>query len=149
MNMKSIQLISLLFSGARLVFVAALLAQSAFAADSLKPRPSIKKPKSAVVDRSAHLPDRVSVKFLDDSKVRLREGKLVDLGTGALDQAAALLQHLESSGAKWEREHQISEERLDELREKGQKNTGKAMPDLNTAFILHLPAKLNPTDVLN
>lgn len=148
--MKTTQpFVSFLFQAALLLLVAGFLENLTFGADALKPRPSVKKPKIAAIDRFAHLPDRVSVKFIDDSKVRLREGKLVDFGTGALDQAVALLHHLEASGAKWEREHHVSEELLDDLREKGQKNTGKTMPDLNTAFVLRLPAKLDPKDVLN
>ena len=139
-------------SGRRLVLAATLaflVAGAGFGADPLKPRKSIKKPKTTAIDRTGQFSDRISVKFLDDSKVRLREGKMMDFGTGALDQAATLLQALDAAGAKWEREHLLSEELLEELREKGQTNTGKALPDLNTAFILHLPNSSNAAAVLD
>src|SRR5262249_6387324 len=76
-------------------------------------------------------------------------GRLTDLGVGALARATPLFDRFAVSGLSWERQHKVSEERLSEMRETGQRNTGKAMPDLNTAYILHLPAGVDPAQVID
>jgi hypothetical protein len=118
-----------------------VLAGVAFAQAPLQPRPAIVKPATTMVGATKHDAERIYVKFRDDLPVRLRQGKLVALGANAnaLNAAAGSLNRLATAGAKWERQHSVSEERLNEMREKAQRNTGKAMPDLNTAYILRLP----------
>lgn len=108
---------------------------------------------------SAHLgphdcPNVVYVKFRDDASVRLRNGHLDDLGTGQLVEAAPLLQLFAdaASGGRWERLHQIDEAKLDDLRQRAQANLGRATADLNSEFLLWLPALSDAAatiDVLN
>ncbi len=113
----------------------------AFAQAPLQPRAAVAKPAKTVVDAKQHDTARISVKFRDDLPVRIRNGKLGAEGpkANALNPAGALLNRLQAAGARWERQHPTAEEKLTEMREKAQRNTGKAMPDLNTAYILHLP----------
>lgn len=116
----------------------------AFGQAPLTPRPAIAKPARTIVDAKERDAERIYVKFRDDLPVRLREGKLVALGANAnaLNAVARLLNRVAAAGAKWERLHSVAEERLNELREVAQRNTGKAMPDLNTAYILRLPKSM-------
>ena len=126
-------------------------AVGAFAQTPLKPRAAIARPVRTVVDVKKHDAERISVKFRDDMPVRLRQGKLVAEGTNsnALNAASDLLNRLATAGAKWERHHSIAEEKLSEMREKGQRNTGKAMPDLNTAYILRVPNGMTAAQLIN
>jgi serine protease len=114
----------------------------AIAAPELRGRQMIEKPAKIKIDRKKHDLQRINVKFQDDFPIRLRKGKM-ELGAGveadSREVLFKLLKRLDKIGAKWEREHSIDEEKLREMRETGQKNTGKAMPDLNTAYILRLP----------
>ncbi len=114
---------------------------TAFAQTPLKPRRVIAKPAVTVIDVKKQDAERISVKFRDDLPVRLRQGKLVVEGakSNALRESAGLLNRLAMTGAKWERHHSVAEEKLSEMREKAQRNTGKAMADLNTAYILRAP----------
>ena len=129
--------------------VALLFAGAGFCADALKARQAIEKPNRTGVDRTLHHTDRIYVKFRDDSNVRLRGGQLTDLGARSLAPAGPMLGRLANSRVSWRRQHSVSEERLSELRETGQRNTGKTLPDLNTAYILHLPAGLDPATVID
>ncbi len=120
-----------------------------YGAEALKPRTTFKKPQATAVIPASHELHRISVKFADDSKVRLRDGSLVDLGTGSLVPADELLTRLAMAGAVWRREHSIPEARLDELRESGQSKSGGVLPDLNTAFVLELTVSLDPAKVID
>jgi hypothetical protein len=115
-------------------------AGSALAQAPLKPRATVTKPAKTKVDRSKHDAERIYVKFRDDAPVRLRQGKLAAVGAkaDALSAATGLLDRLAAACAKWERQHSVSEEKLSEMREKAQRNTGKAMADLNAAYILRV-----------
>ena len=124
------------------LFAVALCANDvAFAQEALTPRRRIAKPAKTIVDRTRHDAERIYVKFRDDVPVRLRTGKLAATGAHAktMDAAAGLLQRMERGGAKWERQHSVSEEKLAEMRDKAQRATGKAMPDLNNAYIVRVP----------
>ena len=107
------------------------------------------KPAKTVVDRTKHDAERIYVKFRDDLPVRLRDGRLAATPANALNAAAALLERLETAGAKWTRQHSVAEEKLSEMRDKAQRNTGKAMPDLNTAYILRLPKGTNSAQIID
>lgn len=142
------------YIGSRILFsvfaaVVLLSASIGFGAEALKARQSIEKPKQTKVDGIRHHTDRIYVKFRDDSNVRLRGDQPMDLGKGVLSSASPLLGRLANSGVSWQRQHSVSEERLNELRETGQRNTGKAMPDLNTAYILNLPPNEDPATVID
>lgn len=138
----------------RRVFFIALcgaFAAVSFAQEPLQPRHAMPKPAKTKLDRTKHDLTRNSVKFRDDLPVRLRGGKLAGEGPNAavLSAAAALLNRLDAAGAKWERLHSVAEEKLNELRENAQRRTGKAMPDLNTEFILRVPATLNAEQLID
>ncbi len=82
-------------------------------------------------------PHRLYVKFKDDVMVRLAaDGQsLTDRGSGAL---VAVQPTLAALGGRWERVHEVSEDRLAELRAIASKNLGRSTPDLNTEFFLRL-----------
>lgn len=134
-----------------LLFAGFAFAGVVFAQAPLKPRPAIAKPARTMVDAKKHDTERIYVKFRDDLPVRLREGKLAAAGVNAnaLNAATGLLDRLATVGAKWERQHSVSEEKLNEMREKAQRNTGKAMPDLNTAFILRVPKDMKADQLID
>ncbi len=123
----------------------------AFAQAPLQPRQAIAKPAKTVVDAKKHDTERIHVKFRDDMPVRLREGKLAAAGAqaNALSAATGLLTRLAAGGAKWERQHSVAEEKLNEMRAKAQRNTGKAMPDLNIAYILRVPKGLSSAQIID
>jgi hypothetical protein len=133
------------------LLAAFVLAGVAFAQAPLKPRPEIVKAARTVVDAKKHDAERIYVKFRDDVPVRLREGKLAAPGANAnaLSAATGLLNRLATAGAKWERQHSVAEEKLSEMREKAQRNTGKAMADLNTAYILRVPKGMKADQIID
>ena len=131
------------------VVLTGLAGDAGLCAEVLKPRQVIEKPQRTVVSPTHYSTYSIYVKFRDDSNVRLRGGQLTDLGSGALVTASPLLDSLGAAGASWERQHRVPEERLDQFRETGQRNTGKALPDLNTAYILHLSEGMVPAQVID
>src|SRR5262245_45987263 len=136
-------------AGLHVLFLFVALGSAGFSAEAPKPRQAIEKPKRTALDRTRNSTDRVYVKFRDDSNVRLRDGRLTDLGVGALARTSHMFDCFSVSGLSWERQHKVSEERLSEMRETGQRNSGKAMPDLNTAYVLHLPAGADAAQVID
>ena len=126
-------------------------ASLALAQVPLQPRGAVAKPGRAIVDSKRHDTVRISVKFRDDIAVRLRGGVLANTGVkaDALKPAAGILARLAAAGAKWERLHSIPEAKLGELREIGQRTSGKVMPDLNTAFILRLPKDMPAARIID
>ena len=131
---------------ASVVFASAALGQ-----ETLKPRAVSAKPAKTVVDAKKHEAERIYVKFRDDMPVRLREGKLAATGAkaNAMGAASGLLARLAGGGAKWERQHSVSEEKLDEMRSKAQRNAGQAMADLNNAFFLRVPKGVNAAQLID
>ena len=113
----------------------ALPADATATSTKLKPRAKAIKPKHTILtpgDQS----NVITVTFADGQKIRERDGKLTDFGSKALAPAADVLPRL---GGTWERVDSISEEQLDEMREKAQQNLGRELPDFNLQFILQLP----------
>jgi|SRR3989338_7817987 len=86
-------------------------------------------------------PSSIGVKFKDEAVVRLREGKLVSLAGYDLSEFQNAIARYPQFHIK--RMHSLPEERLDELRETGMKNTGKQLPDLNSWYVL-IPSEKNP-----
>ena len=78
----------------------------------------------------------ITVKFRDGLTVRLREGELTDLGSGALRDAAGVLAELDDG--VWSRSHSLPEATLDAARANAERNLGIPMPDLNLQFRLAL-----------
>ena len=81
--------------------------------------------------------DLIEVMFAQDSKVRLRDGALVDLATNALAGVDGVLQKLE--WFEWYRICDVPEERLDEIQARGEANTGKPVYNLNNIYRLRIP----------
>jgi len=81
--------------------------------------------------------DLIEVMFAPDSKVRLRDGALVDLATNALAGIDGVLQKLE--WFEWYRICDVPEERLDEIQARGEANTGKPVYNLNNIYRLRIP----------
>ncbi len=110
---------------------------AAQAQQHLEQRSLSAKPAKTKINKGTQRTDAVVVKFKDDLPLRARTAKLEAMGftDGRL---AALLARLEAAGATWKPRHDIPEARLSEMRDKGQKNTGRALPDLRTSFLLRL-----------
>lgn len=125
-----------------------VIATTAAAEEPLKPRQVIRKPAKSLVDPATGDPERIYVKFRDDFSIRLRDAKLAAAGEGS-GPVAALIATLRASGVTWTRQHRLTEEKLSQMRATAQRNTGKVMPDLNTEFILRLPAGMDPARVMD
>lgn len=135
-----------------LLSIAALLsaqtppATAAIPQAAIRPTPPRFKPVRSVIPPGFE-PHRVSVKFRDGLLVRLRDGQLSDLGTGALAQALPVLARM--AGGAWTRTHGVAEADLDRLRAIGERNVGHALPDLNLQFRCELPADLDAVAILD
>lgn len=91
--------------------------------------------------------EHITVKFRDGLRIRLRDGALTDFGTGALAEASAVLERLR--GGSWSRTHTLSEAQLDAMRERGERNVGFALHDLNLQFRCRLPAGVDAAAIID
>jgi len=114
----------------------------------LKPRQQIEKPAKTIVRPEMHEATRIRVKFKDDFSIRLRDGEPAAAGDGS-EEVSGLIVKLKLAGVTWQRQHRVSEEKLAQMRETAQQNTGKAMPDLNTEFILRLPEGADTAGIID
>ncbi len=90
--------------------------------------------------------DVIIVKFNADAKVRLRDGELVDLGTGQLKDPAvqAVLAKYAAAGCTWSKmHHTISEDKLDAMRTTAMRTLGKMITDMNGTMFLSIPAGMD------
>ncbi|HEX4824274.1 MAG TPA: MopE-related protein [Candidatus Polarisedimenticolaceae bacterium] len=91
-----------------------------------------------VID-SGYEPNLLDVKFKEGTTVRLRQGRPTDVG-GQSSVQSDLRGILGAFGEEsWDRTHSVAEEVLDRLRQNGQANRTKPLPDLNNYFRLQLP----------
>jgi serine protease len=81
--------------------------------------------------------DLIEVMFEWDSRVRLREGALIDLATNALEGVGQVLQKLD--WFEWYRICGVPEDRLDQIQSRGEANTGKPVYNLNNIYRLRIP----------
>ncbi|MEE9297281.1 MAG: S8 family serine peptidase [Phycisphaerae bacterium] len=132
--------------GPVLVVIFLCVAGTCFAAE-LKPRAQVVKPARTQVDPNLFRSDVITVKFRDGLMVRLRDGTLSDMGTGALGGAEAVLAGV--AQGRWERAHSLPEARLDQLRRTAQDNLGKTVADLNLQYNLRLPAGADPAAAID
>ena len=107
-----------------------------------QPRPAAIKPDHTVVS-SDQFQDRITVKFKDGLKVRLRQGMLTDNGTGALAGAAERGALQAVSRGQWQRSYPVDELRLDQLRASAEQSLNRQIADLNLQYELLLPAGLS------
>jgi hypothetical protein len=89
----------------------------------------------------ASVDDLIEVMFAQDSKVRFRNGALVDFATNALAGVDGVIQRL--AWHEWYRICDVPEERLDEIQAKGEANTGKLVYNLNNIYRLRIPKGLD------
>jgi hypothetical protein len=89
----------------------------------------------------ASVDDLIEVMFAQDSRVRLRNGALVDFATNALAGVDGVLQRL--AWHEWQRICDVPEERLDEIQAKGEANIGKPVYNLNNIYRLRIPKGLD------
>jgi hypothetical protein len=94
-----------------------------------------------VAAEPVHRTDVAAVTFRDDLVVRLREGRVSDLGAGTLDGVKELMAELEAKGCRWERAYpEHTEARLDEMHATAERYWGRGIANLNNQFNLWLPA---------
>jgi hypothetical protein len=85
--------------------------------------------------------DLIEILFARDSRVRLRNGILIDLETNALAGVDGVVQRL--PWFEWYRICDVPEERLDEIQARGEANTGKPVYNLNNIYRLRIPKRLD------
>jgi hypothetical protein len=81
--------------------------------------------------------DLIEVMFPWDSRVRLRNGALLDLAANALAGVDGVLGKF--AWFEWHRICDVPEERLDEIQARGEANTGKPVYNLNNIYRLRIP----------
>lgn len=82
--------------------------------------------------------DLIEVMFAPDSRVRMRNGSLIDFSGNALAGLDQLSQKL--SKFEWSRLCDLPEEQLDEIQARGEDNTGNPIYNLNNIYRLRIPA---------
>ena len=102
---------------------------------TLEPRPAHAKPQSVTVTERT-LTDRVTVKFVEGTRVRLRAGGLEASGGSISDFEAVLAGY---PGATIERLFRIDESILDDNKETGELISGKELADLNNWYVVRFP----------
>lgn len=81
--------------------------------------------------------DWIEVMFISESKVRLRNGTLVDLSTQALQGTNPILNALEWH--HWYRFTEVPESTIDDWEVNGERNTGEDIYNLNNIYRLQIP----------
>lgn len=104
----------------------------------LRTRRAFDKGACPTFNEALHRNDALYVKFCEGLKVRLRNGGLSDLDTGALAGAQQTLESL--SDCAWKRGHLLAEDRLAELKARAEERLGRETCDHNLEFRLEVPA---------
>ena len=86
---------------------------------------------------AGHSQELITVKFVQGSKVSLREGKLVTLDGNKLKPFEVLAHY---PGLQVERLFSRSEQKLHEERKEGEIRSGKELPDLDLYYRLRVPS---------
>jgi uncharacterized repeat protein (TIGR03803 family) len=107
---------------------------------------TVRKPAHTVI-KSYEDPKRIAVKFRDGLYIRLRNNALVTTNAGLFAISKWLFDSL--SAGKWERADAISEEAMDAMRHRAEKNLGHALPDMNLQFYLTVPAGMDAATVID
>jgi len=89
--------------------------------------------------------DLIEVMFAADSRVRLRDGVLVDRSTRSLDGVESVLRQVDAY--EWRRNSDVPEETLDAIQARGTSRTGKEVYNLNNIYRLHFESGSRPVDV--
>lgn len=107
---------------------------------------NVRKPAKTVLQSGQDL-NRIAVKFRDGLNVRLRNNVLVSTNAQLFAGSSSLFQSL--SAGKWERAEAVSEDSLDEMRQRAEQRLGRGLPDLNLQFYLTLPAGMATDTVID
>jgi len=85
--------------------------------------------------------DLIEIMFVENSRVRLRDGELIDL----ISDATAGLNNVLGKLAwfTWYRISEVPEEEMDRWAENGKRNTAKEIYNLNNIYRLHIPEELD------
>jgi uncharacterized repeat protein (TIGR03803 family) len=114
-------------------------ATAVLAATRLKPA------KTALLP--GHDPHRIAVKFREGLNVRLRNNVLVSADPQLLARSRPLLDTL--SAATWERADAVSEDIMDQMRQRAEQRLGRALPDPNLQFLVTLPPGMDAAPVMD
>ncbi|HGY91170.1 MAG TPA: hypothetical protein ENK43_08375 [Planctomycetes bacterium] len=90
----------------------------------------------------------LEIKFRDGERIRLRDGKLKDLGGAGLGGIAAPIRALEAAGATWRRPFSLSESAIENLVDVARQRMPNGSYDLNLVFELHLPPSVDVSATL-
>ncbi len=107
---------------------------------------SVRKPAKTVL-RTYEDPKRIAVKFRDGLYIRLRNNALITTNSGVFTSSKPLFDAL--SVGRWERADAISEDAMDSLRHRAEKNLGRALPDMNLQFYLTLPSGMDAAKAID
>jgi len=97
---------------------------------------TVRKPAKTVLKKYQD-PTRIAVKFRDGLYIRLRNNALVSTNAGLFADSKPLFDAL--SAGKWQRADAISEDAMDAMRHRAERNLGRVLPDMNLQFYLTLP----------
>ncbi len=89
--------------------------------------------------------DLIEVIFQQDSRVRLRDDKLVDLQSNALEGLDLMLKDVASYS--WERICNLPESRLDKIYDNGQNKSGRRLYNMNNIYRLRFSGKQDIWDL--
>jgi uncharacterized repeat protein (TIGR03803 family) len=107
---------------------------------------TLRKPARTIL-KAYEDPSRIAVKFRDGLYVRLRNNVLVSTNSGLFSNAKPFFDTL--STGKWERADAIPEDAMDAMRQRAEKNLGRALPDMNLQFYLTLPPGVDAATVID
>jgi serine protease len=107
---------------------------------------NIRKPAKTVL-QPYHDPTRLAVKFHDGLNVRLRNNVLVSTDAKLFAGSRSLFDAL--SAGKWERADAVSEDAIDQMRQRAEQRLGRALPDMNLQFYLTLPPGMEAGAVID
>ena len=106
----------------------------------------VRKPAKTILN--AHQdPRRIAVKFSDGLYIRLRNNVLASTNAEVFAKSKSLFDTL--SVGKWERADVISEDAMDAMRHRAEKNLGRALPDMNLQFYLTLPPGMDAATAID
>jgi len=89
----------------------------------------------------------ITIKFRDDVRMRLRNGRMIDIdGRTPVDRIDAI-NELAARG-RWLRHQSVGEAGLDRLRREGEARSGRPLPDLNNYVRLQLPPDMDALDAV-
>ncbi|MDO9106287.1 MAG: FG-GAP-like repeat-containing protein [Methylovulum sp.] len=96
-----------------------------------------RKKSVKVADLAHAFKNRIEVKFTASSKVRLQQGQLVALDNTSEQELKQLLDVLAAAGNfAVVRMHELSDAQLDAMKQQGEQNTGRELPDLKLWFFI-------------